>query len=45
MKNEHLAGEVSYADLSLIPKRQILAKVRSAKESVKVRCGFLPVKA
>lgn len=44
MKTEHLGGQVSYADLSSNLKRQILAKMKTTKEYVQVRCSFLQVK-
>ena len=36
IKSDHLGGQVSYADLSSILKRQILAKMRSANENENV---------
>ena len=37
IETEYLVGQVSYTDLSLILKRQILAETRPAKENIKVR--------
>jgi hypothetical protein len=45
MKTEHLDGEVRYSDISSIPKKQILTKVKLAKENVDVGDSFLQVKA